>query len=324
MRRPCPDAAVIALIVMALTVVSGCASAPRSDAVHGITPVPPAVTGEVRLEPGDAAVPPGRLRSPWGISFGMDGTLYVCDRDRSGIMRFAPDGARMAVFDSYTNRTERLYQPVDVSSTSGIDIYAIDTATSRVLRFDRNLRNGFTIFRGRDSGDRRFGSFGGLAYDDMTGDLFVTDRDTGVVIRIDMLGDTVRTMGGFGSGQRSLDRPAGLDVDGDGTLYIADTGAGDIAVVRGFSGAVSHVGGDALVAPVDVAVIDDAYLAVADRDGVVVMTRDGAAAGYAGFGAGMVMKPRSVAFRDGALYVSDGSTAAVLTFTVKAGAASGR
>ena len=246
----------------------------------------------------------------------MDGTLYVCDRDRSSIVRLAGDGAVISRFDSFTNRTERLYAPIDVCSSSGIEIYAIYATGSRVLRFDRNLQNGFTIYRGRTREVRLFGAFNGLAYDKISGDLYITDRDAGAVLRVDMLGGSIRSLGGFGSDRANLRQPAGLDVDDNGVLYIADTGNGAVAVVKNFGEKITFIGGDVLEAPVDVAVIPDGRIAAADRHGVIILSVTGAAEAFAGYGVDRVMAPRSVAFMEGKLYVSDGVSASILVYEV--------
>jgi len=279
-------------------------------------PDPPAVTGTVTLAFRGNFGTPGDIRSPWGLSFGMDGTLYVCDRDKSTVVRLDAAGAVISRFDSFTNRTERLYAPVDVCSSSGIGVYAIDATYSRVIRFDRNLKNGYTIYRGRGDNSRLFGSFSGLAYDTVSGDLYITDRDTGAVIRKDMLGGSIRSMGAFGSDRKSLREPAGIDIGGEGELYIADRGYGAVAALHHFGADIGYIGSDVLEAPVDVAVLPGKHLAVADRHGIVILSIAGRAEACAGFSADRPMMPRSLAYREGSLYVSDGISASILVYSV--------
>ncbi len=280
------------------------------------TPAPPQVTGAVHLVYAGTMGAMDDIRPPWGLSFGLDGTLYVCDRDKSSIVRLNGNGTVISRFDSFTNRTGRLYAPIDVCSSSGIEIYIIDATGSRVLRFDRNLQNGFTIFHGRTKEVRLFGSFNGLAYDKMSGDLYITDHDDGVVLRVDMLGGSIRSLGGFGSDRVSLKHPAGLDVDDNGVLYIADTGAGAVAVVKNFGEKITFIGGDALEAPVDVTVLPNWRIAVADSHGILILSNTGAYEAFAGYGIDRTMTPRSVAFLNGKLYVSDGVSSSILVYEV--------
>jgi hypothetical protein len=68
---------------------------------------------------------------------------------------------------------------------------------------------------------------------------------------------------------------------------------------------------------VDVAALPDLRLAVADRRGVLVLSRAGVAEGSAGYGADRDLSPRAVAFRGGKLYVSDARSGSILVYRVE-------
>ncbi len=285
-----------------------------SEVAVAMTP-PPAVTGSVVLEDVGIFGGAAAFRTPWGLSFGVDGTLYVCDRDRARIVRLGTDGAVLSTFSGFSSRIERLYAPVDVTSSGGIPVYAVDAAGAAVLRFDRNLRNAYIIYRRNPEEARLFGTFAGLAYDADSGDLYIADQDAGAILRLDMLGG-VMERGTFGAGAKPLREPAGLAVGQDGAVYVADAGIGAVGVFANYSAPVRFIGGDVLEAPVDVAVLPDGLLAVADARGIVVMDAKGTALGRAGFGEGRDLSPRGVAYRDGRLYVSDLAARAVVVYTV--------
>lgn len=277
---------------------------------------PPEVTGEVTLTFvrtfGDGA----GLRSPWGLSFGVDGTLYVCDKDRSSIVRLDENGEEVARYSGSVSRTERLYSPIDVCSTAGMAIYVIDASDSRILRFDRNLKNIYVMFSKNSEKNRLFGTFVGLAFDKDSGDLYVTDHDTGSIIRIDMLGKSISSRGSFGTSRESFREPAGLDVSPDGAIYVADKGAGVVAVLDNFGAKMRYFGGGILKAPVDAAVLTSGDIAVADKDGVVVFSKDGKPLGFAGFKAERALMPRSIAANGDMLFVADALTGKILEFRV--------
>ncbi|MFC1528342.1 NHL repeat-containing protein [Candidatus Latescibacterota bacterium] len=278
---------------------------------------PPVISGDIQLTYVESFGKTAGIVSPWGISFGVDGTLYVCDRDRSSIIRLDREGTGVSRFTGSGSRTERLYSPVDVCSTGGLAIYAVDAANSRVLRFDRNLKHSYVLYKKDSRENRLFSSFNGLAFNKTTGDLFVTDRDTGAIIRIDMLGGTIKSMGAFGSGKESLHEPAGLDVGDDGTIFIADKGAGAVAILRHFGAEIRYIGSKVLESPVDVAAITDSTVAVACKNGVLVLTTSGIAVGIAGYGTDRTMSPRSVAYREGKLFISDGVSGSILVYTIE-------
>ena len=74
------------------------------------------------------------------------------------------------------------------------------------------------------------------------------------------------------------------------------------------------IGDGILDAPLDVTVLPDGMLAVADARGIVVLDAAGVALGRAGFGEDRVMIPRGVDSRDGRLYVSDGDSSRILVY----------
>ncbi|MFC1692406.1 NHL repeat-containing protein [Candidatus Latescibacterota bacterium] len=277
---------------------------------------PPDVTGSVRLDFLQTFGQNIGISSPGGISFGIDGTLYVCDRDRSSIVRLDNDGTVISRFEGFASCGERMFVPVDVCTSSGLAVYTVDAVNSRVIRFDRFLKNAGVIYRKDADSTRRFGTFNGLAFDTATGDLFITDSDTGAVIRIDMLGGTIQTMGEFGTVKNSMKSPAGLDVTDDGTLYIADEGYGALAVVKHFGGEIRYIGEKVLEAPVDAVALPGGKVAVADRRGILIMSETGTPDGRAGYGVERNISPRSVEYRDGKLYVSDGISGLILVYII--------
>lgn len=281
------------------------------------TDTPPETTGDITLAFTGVFGADAGIRSPWGISFGVDGTLYVCDRDRSSVVRLDEHGAVLARFGGSGVRTERLYAPIDVCSSAGMSIYAIDASDSRILRFDRNLKNAYVLFSKDSEKNRLFGTFNGLGYDKDSGDLYVTDRETGSIIRIDMLGKNITSRGSFGSSQESLKEPCGLDVAHDGTIYIADKSAGTVAILDNFGGKIRVVGENILHAPSDVALLDSGAIAVADRDGIVILSSDGRVLGATGFGKERALSPRSLAAKGDQLLVADARSGNLLVYRIE-------
>lgn len=277
----------------------------------------PKVSGDINLDFIGTLGDDINIKSPWGISFGIDGTLYLCDRDKSSIIRLDSDGNIVSQFSGFDSRTERIFLPIDISVSGGIEIYVLDSANSRVLRFDRNLKNAYAIYQPDSDKKRFFGTFNGLAFDKISGDIFITDRDNSNVIRIDMLGGNIHTTGEFGSEKLSLREPAGMDVANDGTIFIADREYGAVAILPHFGAELTFIGEDTLEAPIDVAVLSGDLIAVADKRGVLILNRKGIPQASAGFGVDREMTPRSVAFFEGNLYISDARSGSILVYKIE-------
>jgi len=277
---------------------------------------PPPVTGDVKLSFMQMIGMTSMLRSPGALSCSMDGTLYVCDPGSGSIVRIDPFRGELSRYDGGISRNNRRFLPVDVSATDGTTVYAIDAA-SGLIRFDRNLRNSYPVFDTELDGDGLFGMFNGLAYDHSTGDVFLTDSDLGGLVRYDAFSGNLWNMGAFGSGERSLNQPAGMDISLAGVVYIADPIAGVVVQMSRNGSDTMFLGEGLFEAPVDVAVIENLGIAVADRAGIVILSEAGEALGIAGFGTDRLMQPRGVAFGNGSLYVSDGLSGAVLVYGIE-------
>lgn len=290
-----------------------CAQKPNRE----IAPAaPPAVTGAVRIV-FEGMLGSGEKLSPWGLSFGAEGSLYVCDREARAVIRLDEKGAALSRFGGFESRADRMFSPVDVAAADGVDVFVLDGANSRILRLDRGLRESSTVYGGTETAGNRFGVFAGIALDHETGDLYLTDGSNGAIVRLDRSGNAPYVLGAFGSDHRSLRQPSGIDVDSKGVLLVADRGRGAVAILSRSGADIRFIGEGALEAPVDVAALPNGRLAVADRRGVLILNRAGAAEGLAGYGTDHALSPRSVAFREGKLYVSDALSGSILVYRVE-------
>ncbi len=302
------------LAVLLAVLLASCAAKPEKASV----PVsPPVTTGAVRLV-FESALGGGTL-NPQGLSFGAEGSLYVCDRDSRSVLRMDGKGAVVSRFGGFESRAERMFSPVDVAAGDGVDVFALDGVNSRVLRLDRGLREPSTVYGGTGTAGNRFGVFNGIALDPETGDLFLTDGSNGAIVRLDRNGNTPRVMGGFGTDRLGLRDPAGLDMDSRGVLLVADRGRGAVAVISRSGADIRYLGENVLESPVDVAALPDNRLAIADRRGVVILTREGVAEASAGYGVDREITPRAVAFREGKLFVSDARSGSILVYRMVSG-----
>jgi len=308
------DAFRVFCVLLCATITLSCAAKPGTET--SLLRPPPQVNGSVRLVFDGTLGEAGTL-SPGGMSFGPDGSIYVCELGRRNVLRLGETGEVLDRFGGMEPRADRMFSPVDVAAGRGIDIFVLDGANSRVIRLDRNLRGASPLSSPGGNGRGRFGTFAGIAEDPGTGDLYLTESTAGTVVRLDLTGNITQVAGGFGSGKRSLRDPAGIEVDADGALYIADRGLGAVAVSTRFGADIRLIGKGALESPVDAALLPESRIAVADRQGVLVLSREGVPEGLAGYGTDREMAPRSVAYRAGRLFIGDIRAHSILVYRVE-------
>jgi sugar lactone lactonase YvrE len=294
-----------------------CAAKPGQEGVSKPTALPQ-TTGAVRLVFEGTFGEAGML-TLGGISFGPDGSLYVCDTAHRALIRLGASGEVLARFGRTDSRKDRMLSPTDVAAGSGIDIFVLDGVNSRVFRLDRNLRDASPLTSGGAGNPSRFGTFAGIALDSESGDIYLTETSDGTVVRLDLAGNIVQDSGSFGSGKRSLRDPEGIDAAPGGVLYIADRGLYAVAVTARFGADIRLLGKGALEAPVDVAALHGGRIAVADARGILILSGAGVPEGFAGYGSDREMSPHSIAYHEGKLFVADARSRSILVYRVETG-----
>jgi DNA-binding beta-propeller fold protein YncE len=247
-------------------------------------------------------------------------TIYSLVRkvDVDGIItRVAGTGVRGYDGDDKAATEAMLYHPMDAVADAAGNVFVTDNFGHRIRKIDPS--GTITTFAG--TGTAGFGGDGGpasaaqlwsptgLALDE-AGNLYVADTGNHRIRRIDTSG-TITTIAGIGVGLYLADEvpaivaplksPQGISIDGEGTLWIADTGNQRIRTID--SGGFIHTvagsgvagnggdGGPALAAqlagPKDVAAGPDGTFYIADwsNNRVRAVGPDGVIRAFAGSGA---------------------------------------
>ena len=174
---------------------------------------------------GDAS---NQLHFPFGLHIDDDGSLVVADTDNHRIMRWEPNatqGEIMAVSKGTRNGNDRLNRPLAVLIDRRNDYLIVsEEGNRRVTRWPLN--------QSRQNGNEgamillKQCSFG-LALDD-EGSLYVSDFERGEVRRYSRRhgSEGVLVAGGHGRGAalNQLDSPRQIFVDGDRSIFVADSG----------------------------------------------------------------------------------------------------
>jgi sugar lactone lactonase YvrE len=199
-----------------------------------------------------------QLRQPHSIVFDRDGTLLICDIGNQRIRRLhldtgvietyagtgqaadTPDGAPVTGTPLRGPRTMALAPNGDLylALREGNAILRIDARTQTLHRLAGTGEQGYSG-DGALAMDAKLGGPKGLAY--ARGELFVADTENHAVRRIDLTTGIITTVLGTGvrgDGPESsplqckLSRPHGVLADASGTLFVSDSEAHRIRVLR--------------------------------------------------------------------------------------------
>ncbi|NJL05674.1 MAG: hypothetical protein HC911_12380 [Chloroflexaceae bacterium] len=266
-----------------------------------------------------------RLYNPNSVAVAPDGSLYIADTFNNRIRRVAPDGSITTVAgngsagfggDGGQATSAYLYNPRGVAVDSDGSLYIADTSNNRIRRVDPNgiittvAGNGTYGF----SGDGMQASSGSLRAPasiaiGLDGSLYIADTVNHRIRRVAPNG-IITTVAGNGTAgftgdsgtatNARLNRPQGIAVGVDNSLYIADTfnnrirkvaPNGIITTIAGtglasFSGDDGTATGAALNVPYGVQITSDGMLVIADSGNqrVRIIWRDGIITTLAGNG----------------------------------------
>jgi sugar lactone lactonase YvrE len=275
-----------------------------------------------------------QLQNPHDAAVSKDGDIYVVDPALHRVTKFDSDGNPVLKFGTYGQGDGQLYSPhaIAVGEQAGTGrtlVYVLDTFNNRVQVFDDQGR--FI---------RKFGQYGsdpgqlnaphGIALipDTPSSDVFVVDDRNNRVTRFSWNGlyEAVYTCPDCPGGRFS--GPTGIAVRNLPTtilLYVVDTYAGVVRVLRGHDGSLFRTyasqgsGPGQLTLPDEIDVDKDGYFYVADPAfGVERISKFGPNGGFLysfSRGPASFTSPHGVTVdQDGIIYVVDTGGSAVYTF----------
>jgi hypothetical protein len=236
-RKPLPVQMAAALLLLALTLLAGCAQTPpkaKADtpaaAFYPAQPDPPRIqhlatfasSRDVAAEKGGftdfvlgAEGIEDRLKRPYGARL-FDGKLYVADSRAPGLAVFDLAGKKFYVVEGAG--AGRMQRPINVTIDADGTKYVADTFRDQVLVYDRS-----------DAFVAAFGAKGDFKPGDtvLLGErLYLADIAHNEVRALDRRsGKTLFTFGGpGGADEGALYQPTNLALGPDGDIYVVETG----------------------------------------------------------------------------------------------------
>jgi DNA-binding beta-propeller fold protein YncE len=251
----------------------------------------------------------GELIHPYDVAAGADGTLYVANAGRYGVVQLAGDVNRYVGLGPGT-APGCLNFPMGVDAAADGSVFVADTNNGRVQQFG--------------PGGEHVRAFGRLGY--LDGEFLrpksVCCYDAGVLVAdtrnhrvqyVDLRSTRLASdepvtramLGGLGDGPTDLKLPRYVAAGANGAIYVADAGHAVVKVFTLDGKVTGTLGRGEFVEPAGIAAADGrVYVADAGAAKVFVFNAAGRKVGVVK-GLEGLKKPRGVCWADGVLLVAD-------------------
>ena len=211
-----------------------------------------------------------KLASPFGVTRGPDGALYVCEVDNHVIRRIAKDGTISAVAGNGTRGFSgdggpalkaQLNEPYEVRFDREGNMFFVEMRNQLVRRVDATTRAISTL---AGAGEPGYSGDGGPATKarlnqphslqlDASGNIFICDIGNHCIRRVDARTGIITTFAGTGAKAPTpdgapiagtpLNGPRAIDFDRDGNLWLALREGNAVYKLDLRAGTIHHVAG---------------------------------------------------------------------------------
>lgn len=189
-------------------------------------------TDTLRLELQDSfdatASKAGPLVNATAIDIDNSGNIYIVDRGKHRLIKFAPDGSIINEVGGFGTEPEKFDDPRDVSSFTTLDVFVADFNNNRIVRFDRNL-NFLSTLTSQYDPPFDFEQVLGIAVSSQY-ELFVLDNVQKKIIKFSRFSVPVESFGGINEAYGQLLDPFQITLDSGRRLFVSDPGQQAIVV----------------------------------------------------------------------------------------------
>lgn len=163
----------------------------------------------------------GKFSSASSFYLNSAGFLFITDSGTDKVYKYDSLGTYIQETGGYGWGEAAFDDPVDVFATT-LNVYVSDKNNHRIQRFDKDLNFISELStRENDRSEERFGFPLGCVTSGQ-GDLFILDSENKRVLKFDLFGNFIQTLGGIDAGIYTLSNPTKLAVSPGNQVFVLD------------------------------------------------------------------------------------------------------
>lgn len=167
-----------------------------------------------------------KMKDCFNLEADSENNIYVASKLQHKIMKYSSDGVLIKEWGSFGSGDGQFNMPNDVAINRNLGlVYVADSRNLRIQVFDTNGEFKFK-WGSKGSGDGEFtGPRGplGIAVDQITGAVYVTDSEATRIQKFDKDGNFLLKWGEPGKEEGKIRWPRDVEVDSQGRVYEVDT-----------------------------------------------------------------------------------------------------
>jgi RHS repeat-associated protein len=237
----------------------------------------------------------GRFKGPGDVALNGSGELFVSDGANNRVQRWTPAAIPAAVFGA----GDFAHPDGEALDPHG-DLWVTDQWSGGTPSLEKFAASGERLasYGEHGEGKGKFEEPTGIAINQSTGNVYVSDGDLDTVQQLNEKGEYGKTIGSKGTGAGDLDEPVALTLDSSGNIWVADYQAQRIAEFKENGTFVKAFGWGVL-----------------NGEEKLQVCTTTCQAGKLGSGNGEFSDPSGIAISGGKLYVSDQNNDRIEEFT---------
>lgn len=163
----------------------------------------------------------GQFDTASTLSINPAGFIFVLDTNNNEVIKLDTLGNEIRRTGGYGWDSYSFDSPVDIY-TNTLNVYIADKNNDRIQIYDKDLNFLSTFTTNESDNDKiRFRYPTGIAVYSQ-GDLFIVDSDNSRILKFDLRGEFVNTIGGIESGNYILSNPSKITILQNGILLVVD------------------------------------------------------------------------------------------------------